>query len=292
MKKRLSVLDKVTVSGAARIRYDHVKDAGVQGQNINMDINYSYKVNDDWSIKGESEWNRNLRNGGLNSSINDQFEQLYVTGPIGGATVKVGRFSYTPTYGLTFDNKVNGVQVSFGNVLKTTVSVGDNADDYEHEAIDFVLAYDNNTNIKANYQKLTSPAGIATKYYEVGFDTKFGNDFSVLAAYAKSDADKLNKSSFVQIQYKAADANVVGSSDVYVAYRKTDKNSNSSNSGDFFTAGINSFKGFRIGYDYVPMKNAKFTTWYQDGKTTDGSIVSTTASDNVKFTRAQVEFYF
>ncbi len=299
-------VDKFDISGTARIRYDHIKNDntasaknGVQNQNINLDLFYGYKVNQDWSIQGESEYNRDLRHSRLNSGNNDEFEQLYVTGPIAGTKIKAGKFSYLPTYGVLFDGKISGAQVAFGNVLKTTLNVGKTDDvfvngatrpDSKIEAVDFVWAYNKDTNIKANYIKGTDTADHSVKYYEAGFDKQLSKDFAFQAAYAKSDLDTLNKAAYAQVQYKAADLNVVGSNDFYVGYRKYQPNATIKATGDWLNNDETEYKGFkgvRIGYDYVPMKNAKFATWYQTGKTATG------VNDvNVKTFRAQVELSF
>jgi len=303
VEKRVSALDKVTVDGIARVRYDHMKNAdpSVTNENINMDIFYGYKVNDDWSVKGESEFNRNLRHTYNNSE--KHFKQLYVTGPIGGTTVKTGKFSYTPTYGIVFDSQVRGAQVSFGNALKTTLTVGKTAqssdavtanlgskastlgDDLKYQAIDLTYATSKVTNVKANYQKLTTIADESVKAYEIGFDTKFAKDFNFKAAYAKTSSKRftdLNKAYLAQVQYKVADINVVGSSDAYIGYRKFQPNATFDTVNDY----EENFKGVVVGYEYVPMKNTKFSTFYMSGKTADVS------ADTKKIYRAQVEFFF
>jgi len=310
VEKRVSALDKVSVDGIARVRYDHEKNDrkvnSLNQPNINMDIFYGYKVNDEWSVKGESEFNRNLRHTAANNENDNHFKQLYVTGPIAGVDVKAGKFSYTPTYGVIFDSQVRGAQVAFGNKLKTTLTVGKTAtssdavaadlgsnasnlgDDLKYQAIDMEYATSKVTNIKANYQKFTTTTGASVgadvdfKAYEVGFDTKFGKDFGFKAAYAKTDADTLNKAYLAQVQYKVADINVVGSNDAYVGYRKFQPNATFDTVNDY----EENFKGIVVGYEYVPMKNAKFSTFYMNGKTADTDAVKT------KIYRAQVELFF
>ena len=298
VEKRVSALDKVSVDGVARIRHNNVKYDNVSSstQDINMDIFYGYKVNDEWSVKGESEFNRNLRHTYNNSE--NEFKQLYVTGPIGGTTLKAGKFSYTPTYGVVFDSQVRGAQVSFGNALKTTLTVGKTAvssdsdsnaymlgDDLKYQAIDMTYATSKVTNVKANYQKLTNAADENVKAYEIGFDTQFAKDFNFKAAYAKTSSNQftdLNKAYLAQVQYKVADINVVGSSDAYVGYRKFQPNATFDTANDY----EDNFKGVVVGYEYVPMKNAKFSTFYMSGKTAD------TFEITKKIYRAQVEFFF
>ncbi|MCE5287320.1 MAG: S-layer homology domain-containing protein [Pelosinus sp.] len=330
-------VDKLSISGTARVRYDHQKTtvAGVTqdpaiDSHMNLDVFYGYKINNDWSVQGESEWKRNFAGNNYNgftgpstdaSSVNAQFEQLYVTGPVAGATVKLGKYSYFSNYGLLYDDKITGARVAFGNKVQVGLNYGNSDRNYTEPvqilpgtwvdasrqnnnvmAIDAKWAVNEKLNIVADWEKVkndklgtaygTAPVGApnAIKYYDFGFDTKLGQNFTLQAMYAKADADTdNNKAHFVQLTYKAADSTKVGSFDIFAAYRKIPGEAFSPvyPTGDW----VLNFKGYRLGFDFVPMENSKFTTWYQDGKYVD-TVGGQTKDAKVKTYRAQVEFYF
>lgn len=291
-------VDKLSVSGAARIRGDHNKVDGQPAdmdRHINLDVFYAYKINNDWSVKGESEWQRKFNAPKTDSSTVDaQFEQLYVNGPIGGANIKVGKYSYFSNYGLLYDDKLTGAAVSFGNKLKLGLNFGDSdatnaaGKNNNVSAIDAKWAATNNLNIVADWERVKNKPD-SVNYYDIGFDTKLGQNFTLQAMYAKSNMDvKADNAHFAQLTYKAADASKVGSYDIFAAYRKIPGAAFAPlyPTGDW----VRDFKGLRVGFDYVPMENAKFTTWYQSGKSTDDAAAG--VDTKIKTYRAQVEFYF
>lgn len=302
VEKLETKVNKFDLSGTARVRYD--KEEKVTGKttaadHINIDINYSYKVNDEWAVKGESEWQRQIGTvKSINTTTNDQFEQLYVTGPISGTSVKVGRYSRIPAYGVLYDDKFSGAQVAFGNAVKTTIDLASTnkyfgnvtvADGTKEriQAIELDAPLSKVTNAKALFIRINQPGVDYKNAYEVGFDTKFGNDFSFKAAYAKSNQTTENKAYFAQVQYLTANANVPGSKDFYVAYRNFKNNATIAPTGDY-TANV---KGVRIGFDYVPVKNVTLLGWYTDGKfasTAGGNV----AGNKDKVYRLEADFAF
>lgn len=289
-------MDGLAIHGTARIRNNQeYTDAGRQTteSHINIDAFMNYNVNDQWAVKGESEWQRGLGSyAGNLIDANSQFEQLYVTGPLGGTAVKGGKYSYFSPYGLVFDDKVSGAQATFGNVLKTGINAGkvndnvgtgfntSNPVDTNYASIDFSAPLSRATTAKAAYFR-TSVADTKANYYEVGFNTKFGTDLAFTADFAKSDSDAPtgNKAYYTQVQYKAADYNLPGSYDVYAAYRKIPTTAVIAPTGDW----TNDTKGVRLGVDYTLAKNIGMSTWYTIGKT---------VSADTKKNDARVEFDF
>jgi len=296
----------IQISGAARARYDQQADGSrFDDTHMNVDVKITYKINDDWAVKTESEWQRQFDqpstylSAGRNANnipttlasyngINGQTEQLYVTGPAVGACFKIGKHDYRPVYGLGFDTRVMGVEATWGNDVKTTLSVGKTDDDYRLNGVDVVWAVNKITNVQAGYQKIDN-SGAITYYSSVGFDTKIAENFFVTAAAAKSDVDsKNNKAYLAALQYKVADTGAPGSHDFFISYKKIPSDAVYS-AADYDREDRIldvDFKGTRIGFDYVPMKNTKFTAWYMVGKD------ATTNTTDIKVYRSQLEFYF
>jgi len=299
----------IQISGAVRARDDQQADAQTfDDRHINFDLKITYNINGDWVVKTETELQRqfDLPGAYLSSGKNaynvpsakplatyDGFshgmtEQLYITGPAIGAIFKVGKQDYNPVCGLSVDSRVMGVAATYGSGVKATVISGNTDDDYRLNGLDVAWAVNKDTNVKAGYQKIDECGTAIIHYGSVGFDTKVAENFLVTVAAAKSDKDSNNKAYLAAVQYKVADPVVVGSSDIFASYKKIPANA------VYFSSDYDSedrildvdFKGARIGFDYVPMKNTKFTAWYMDGK--DAS----TSTTNIKVYRGQMEFYF
>lgn len=294
--------DRFSFNGTARVRFDkgHTDGTTVDqgnktgtyspGSHLNLDINYAYKVNDNWSLVGESEFGRTLNYAGENETLqNSVFEQFYMTGPVADTTIKAGRFSAYSPFGLVYDDKVTGGQVAFGKVLKTTIQGGtasstDDSDTYDSQnfaSILFDLPISPISNVHAGYYKINPNTlqhqednGDYVDYYTLGFDSQLTSDWNLKAAYSKSNAvgslyngikSTDTKAYLLKLTYKNADMNKPGSYDYFALYRKSPQLASYSNTDDW----RQNVKGIRLGMDYILDKNVGFTTWYTIGKDID-----------------------
>jgi hypothetical protein len=305
---RVRVLEEKTsaiqISGVDRIRTDQQSNGSKYDDiHFNIDFNIIYKIDDEWMIKTEGEWQRqfdrpgdgdtagknaltDMSSWGVNSAVNSQMEQLYVAGPVAGTRVRIGKYSYSPVYGLAFATKITGGEASFGNAVKITFSTGKTDDDHEFKGAELNWEASKTAAIKASYQSAET-GGVTRNYGSVGFDAKVANDFYFTAAAVKSNQATSNRAYFTQLQYKMADSEVVGSGDIFASYRKIPANAVFYTTLDLEDRILDiDFKGVRFGLDYVPMKNTKFTAWCMTGKD-----VATSLTD-IKVYRGQMEFYF
>ncbi|MBP2653483.1 MAG: S-layer protein [Firmicutes bacterium] len=294
----------VQLSGVNRIRDDQQSN-GSKYDDIHFNINFTitYKIDDAWIVKTEGEWQRQLdRPGdgdsagmnaltdksswGVNSAVNSQMEQLYVAGPVMGVNVKIGKYSYKPVYGLAFDTKITGGEAAVGHMVKTTLSTGRTDDNNKFNGLDFNWAAGKNANVKAGYQT-TEIDGVKSRYSSVGVDAPVVNDLHFTAAETKSNKNTDNKAYFAQLQYKVANSEIVGSNDIFASYRKVKTNAVFYTDQDLEDRILDiDFKGIRVGFDYVPMKNTKLTVWLMNGKD------ATTGLTDIRVYRGQMEFYF
>ncbi|MBP2638752.1 MAG: S-layer protein, partial [Firmicutes bacterium] len=273
--------DALQFTGTARFRADAQANGDTyDDKHVNLDLHFTYKVNPDWSMIVENEYQRKFTDPSAgdsagdnaisdNSAINSQTEQLYATGPIAGASVKVGRYTCKPAYGLVFDSRVVGMEATFGKVVKTTLSASntDAADGYK--GVEAAWSVSPDTKVKADYQQI-DVNGALNKYYTVGFDTQAAKEVAFTVAVAKSDKESNNKAYFAQLQYDEANSKDVGSSDWFINYRKTPTNAVYYTDMDSEDRILDiNFKGVRVGVDYVPMLNSKLTAWYMSGKDAD-----------------------
>ncbi|MBP2644102.1 MAG: S-layer protein [Firmicutes bacterium] len=290
-------MDALKLSGVARVRNDEQSNGSMyDDKHINLDLTVSYRVNPEWSVNVENEFQRTFNNPNAgnsagdnaiadNEGIDSQTEQLYVAGPLAGSSTKLGKFNYTSPYGLVFDGRVMGAEASFGNVIKTTfLSINTDADD-GCKGIDMTWNIANDTHVRANYQRI-DVSNVNKNYYSLGFDTRITGDLFLTAAAAKANHTD-NKAYYTQLQYKMAESSVAGSSDLFINYRKLPTNAVYYTDKDTEDRILNiDYKGLRVGFDYVPTLNSKLTAWYMSGKDAD------TGLNTIKIYRGQIEFYF
>jgi len=303
-------LDRLTFDGTGRIRFDQGYTGGKTVQrgtktgnytpnsHLNLDINYAYKINDTWFVKGENEFGRQLNYGGENQTLQHSlFEQLYINGPLGDTMIKAGRFSAYSPQGLVYDDKVTGAQVSFGKVLKTTIEVGKatSTDDdtsvtvdsgtysyssQNYQSILFDVPINKTSNFHAGYYHIGGnilqhqTTGDYVRYYTLGVDTRLAENLRLDAVYAKADAKGVasdsitstdNKAYLLKVTYKAADLTKPKSFDIFAMYRRSPQLASYSNTDDW----CQNVKGFRFGGDYVFTQNMGITAWYTWGKDVD-----------------------
>jgi hypothetical protein len=302
--------DRVQLSGTARVRYEHevinnISQDGVD-RHVNLELVAKAKINDDWNAVATWEGNKGMFRKS-NSSGEYDLTKLYVTGPMGGTVLTVGKFGWAPGYGIAYDNDSTGATLAFGNKVKTTIFAGDPADlkhitgyglhstyavnpktnvgllVYGTRSGDSAInadTYDYDTNLLKPAVGAVTDEGDRT-VYELGFDTKLNADVKLTTAYAKSSASDLNTNYKVQVDYKGADSKVENSYGAFVKYAKYESAGAIKPGGDIDP----NQKGVQIGFDYVPMKNTKFSFWHFDKE------FITTGIDDTKY-RAQMEFYF
>lgn len=345
--------------GRFRWDKQHFEDfKGIDMKSVWMNLFVNHRINDKWSLHSEHEFENNLSNnhgayegdGGYDKDGGKKYSrpvlQLYAQGHVGEVDVKVGRFYLQSPYKFTFDEKVDGWQASYGvptrwgrkatftlnsgNIF-SKVFYGDRdseADRWEAggngncRVLSLIseIPVAKNTNLVSNYGKVTRRSDrMSRETLSVGFDTKLNRDLKFIAAFAKSDSDTLNKSHFLQLQYKEAKPDVPGSFDIYVKkylqrghtgmtnwfnddiqdptmsdYHDDLKNQNAGvNLWDMYRSG--EFNGLRIGADFVPVRNTKLLLYYTYGKLglfdpPTGAL--TGVRKNCSFFRTQWEVYF
>jgi len=312
-------VSKFKVSGSFRLRFDSANSDSTDGnayttsdkQHLNLAVTATYKVNKDWVIKAENSWERSILypssttaatwNYDYYTALKNEAKQLYAIGPIGCGTVIAGKFDWAPAYGLAYNSKGSGAQYSLGKAFRTTIYWGrtDYNDQQSVAKVDWALSPATNVRLASEHVKSNGSSTVSvdddtvTKpavgvYYEYGFDTKLTQDLKLTAAGTKSSVNPTGSSDrayYTQLKYKAADIKVTGSNDVFVEYRKIPtKAVYTRNDADDYYA-VN-FKGTRVGFEYVPMENSKFTAWYMNGKDADSGLT------DLKVYRAQLEWFF
>lgn len=314
---RVSALEKKTdnvkITGEARIARQTF-DNSVNGVDRNdvgdtftvrSRITFTGAINDDWKYVGRYQDTQNMENSDADYANNGAMNMAYVQGPVAGATVTAGRQSFFTGYGLVFDSYVDGVQVAFGNQLKTNLVYGKignaNANELQKDTtayassnkfdiagVGFSYAPSKAVGLKAGYYNIgandVEDAGVKVDdlhLFEVGFDWKFAKDLTLIGTYAKSNAeyaadDKQDTAWKARVNYRAANLTNANSYGLYAEYRDQEAGGTWDPTGnmDYVYNGTNNttmgagFKGYMVGGQYVLAKNVKFESEYYHGKDT------------------------
>jgi len=310
----------VKVTGEARIRYNNAKSdvrmyRGENGSNLNYNdlvlrtrLHVDGNINDQWSYYGRLQAENNLRGTHDGDDNKVTMDNVWVKGPLFGATTTIGRFDYFENDGLMIDSTLNGVNLAFGNVLKANVfygkdnsySVFDRHSCNKYEVTGAALTYgvSKNTNLTGGYYQFKVSDDVifdsddTAKVWEVGFNSKLNDDWGVKASYGQSDANDENKAYFAQLGYKGADKSKPDSYGLFVNYRHLEANASpkATFDGAYTVLGQRDFgaKGYEVGFNYAPMRNAVLQVKYVDIKPTSDWA----PQDKTKFLQAQAEFFF
>ncbi len=124
--------DKTTWSAEIRTRYNnHTLDNATRLAKYDPNKNQTLmrtrlslvgEINKDWTYYGRWENEQNLRNSGSQGTTD--FNVAHVEGAVFGGKLALGRFAYTPAYGLVIDSYFDGVRLKLGNKLKATLFYG------------------------------------------------------------------------------------------------------------------------------------------------------------------------
>lgn len=290
---RVAALEKkagnVTLGGNVRLRYesfdydsDKLKD-DTQKLRVRLDVNG--QINEDWRVFARLESTEDfLKSGneGLGSgAVKDdkaslgtvEFDQLFVQGKLGATQLTVGRQAYVPVYGMVADSHFEGAKVAFNlGAVKTNVFYG------RQEKVDFALKGLNdptvagaevgfdllkNLEAKAAYYYFDSSAANSQerKIAEAGLGYKIGSSWKLLGTYAESNAAIQDSAMAFNLKYKGVNTKVAGTWGAWAQYADLENNALVET-----TYAYDDFKGYEVGFEYVPFKNSKWTTLYWDGE--------------------------
>ena len=340
----------IEIHGYGRLRWDkhNFENVGdTDRTSVLINLFAKYRINDRWSLHSEHEFENNLSdNKGPYDDDGKKYSrpvlQLYAEGRIGDVKVKLGRYYLQSPYKFTFDEKIDGWQASYGIPTKWgrkatfTLNSGNTFSkmlygDKENKVDGWAgeggsnnfrvlsligeIPVAKNTNITTHIGKMTRRKdNLSRKIWSVGFDTKLNRDLKLTAGIAKSDSETLNKSHFIQLQYKEARPDIPGSYDIYIKKYLQRGHSGMTNwfnddiacptdadfegrlPGNRWNHRPGEFNGLRIGADFVPIRNTKLLLHYTFGKMglfeSGGTHDLTGKRDDYSFFRAQWEMYF
>lgn len=290
-------MDNVKWGGLARYEYVSKKVDAADRVNTNhmlFRLEPTVQINDNWTAHSRIEYTADLKtNGDSDVTMN----RAWVEGNIGAAHTKFGKLPTFSGQGVVMDDTVSGAEVSFGKVVKTTLTAGryDSAtvgsSEGDYAAVQFDYDATKNLSLTTGYYQYKDESTVAgaddtNKIWGLGGTYKFNDTVALDGYYAHSSLDTNNsdreKAYNAELRYKGADQIAPGSFGVWAAYRYVGDAATVMPTWDAVKANE---KGYEIGTSYALDKNIVATARYFDGE----EIVS---GKDVNRTYAKVEFLF
>ena len=241
----------------------------------------------------------------LNLDSEDEGE-LYI-GCAGGMDVTAGRYNAFFADGNIYDNRADGVEVSYGDKIKIIGAAGKATDDLDKLGVSgttggsyaggAVVADFGKFNASAGYYNfkdiLAKNSKLDNAIWFVGAGTEFG-DFALNAMYLKGDMsyhdvdlDGLDDDGWtVGLTFKGAEAAKKGSWGLFANYYDLGGQTYIAHTTDANTFDGQGFKGYGVGANYTVAKNMVLTAAYYDTK----SKFDTSDKDKIMWTDLTITF--
>ena len=255
-------------------------------QFVRLRLEPEMQINKNWSgharIDYKSSMNsaKNVVGGGTQieeDGGNDfQVERMWVQGDYNNFQILLGKLPYLSNIdgGMLFDDNVSGGQLTIGSNIKGTVTVGrtrntpdgDKTGNYvgvelyndRESKFTWGIGYHRIHNKEA-YNAALGDGKDASSIWEAGLGFQITDTLNLNGAYAWNTAVETERTGpnskhawTVELDYKGADEKDKGSWGAYAAYRKLGYNAVIVPTYDAMEPG---WKGWEVGFDYVPMKN-------------------------------------
>ena len=294
------------------------------------------QINKHWTGHARIDYNSNMKSaanttGNAHDIERHSFrvERIWAQGDYKNFQILLGKLPYVTNVdgGMLFDENVSGGQITAGNKIKATLTLGRHNKDADMEDPDW---YANNNGSRSfsyggieiyndredkitwgvgyhqvrNKEVWNHAFGDGKDYlniWDVGLGWKMTDTLSLNGAYAwnttvnESAVDAEGEESYhgskhawsVELDYKGADPADKGSWGAFVAYRKLGSLAVLAPTYDAIGGGQ---KGWELGFDYVPMKNFQATFKYFVGKDIKSDLATGDQSARKFFT--ELNFFF
>ena len=249
---------------------------------LRSDLWVNGQVNDDWTYSAMFRNEQKFTGVEANAGEEDvKFQRAYVNGRIGGLAVQAGRYNKTDITatavgGNIYDNRMDGVQLSYGKDVKLTAGYG------KATALTPAAGYDNDL----AYAELTAKIGAVNAnaaYYKfsdawdnqdnkiwtagVGFDLAKHVGFTASYLDSNLDDDNKNDDGFVLgLNYKGAKAAQAGSWGMSAQYFDLASTVSVAPGFDGVYETEKGYKGYAVGANYALAKNIVAGVTYYDLK--------------------------
>ena len=283
--------DNVKITGTIKASYaSYDGDKLGEGNTTNhqgrlrSDLWVKGDINDDWTYSAMFRNQQFFTNDEGNSGEkNVEFQRAYVNGKLGGLAVQAGRYNKTDiTGGNIHDNRMDGVQVSYGKDVKLTAGYG------KATGVDVIAGENKDVAYAELGAKLGAVDAFAGYYkfdnllkaadddaiWTVGLGFDLAKDLKLTGTYLRSDVDAVtvdtvkyndvDKDGYVVgLAYKGAKAAKAGSWGLNASYYDQGAGTVVAHTMDgiYFDEG---FKGYSVGANYALAKNIVAGVTYYD----------------------------
>ena len=283
--------DNVKITGTIKASYaSYDGDKLGEGNTTNhqgrlrSDLWVKGDINDDWTYSAMFRNQQFFTNDKGNSGEEYvAFQRAYVNGRVGGLAVQAGRYNKTDiTGGNIHDNRVDGVQVSYGKDVKLTAGYG------KATGVDVIAGENKDVAYAELGAKLGAVDAFAGYYkfdnllkaadddaiWTVGLGFDLAKDLKLTGTYLRSDVDAVtvdtvkyndvDKDGYVvALAYKGAKAAKAGSWGLNASYYDQGAGTVVAHTMDgiYFDEG---FKGYSVGANYALAKNIVAGVTYYD----------------------------
>ena len=283
--------DNVKITGTIKASYaSYDGDKLGEGNTTNhqghlrSDLWVKGDINDDWTYSAMFRNQQFFTNAKGNVGEEDvAFQRAYVNGRVGGLAVQAGRYNKTDiTGGNIHDNRMDGVQVSYGKDVKLTAGYG------KATGVDVIAGENKDVAYAELGAKLGAVDAFAGYYkfdnllkaadddaiWTVGLGFDLAKDLKLTGTYLRSDVDTVtvdnvkyndvDKDGYVVgLAYKGAKAAKAGSWGMNASYYDQGAGTVVAHTMDgiYFDEG---FKGYSVGANYALAKNIVAGVTYYD----------------------------
>ena len=283
--------DNVKITGTIKASYaSYDGDKLGEGNKTNhqgrlrSELRVKGDINDDWTYSAMFRNQQFFTNDKGNSGEEDvAFQRAYVNGRVGGLAVQAGRYNKTDiTGGNIHDDRVDGVQVSYGKDVKLTAGYG------KATGVDVIAGENKDVAYAELGAKLGAVDAFAGYYkfdnllkaadddaiWTVGLGFDLAKDLKLTGTYLRSDVDAVtvdtvkyndvDKDGYVVgLAYKGAKAAKAGSWGLNASYYDQGAGTVVAHTMDgiYFDEG---FKGYSVGANYALAKNIVAGVTYYD----------------------------
>ena len=289
--------DNVKITGEFRALYANHEGKGSISNDYESTLRsriwITGQINDGWKYTGMLQNTQDLSTDSGDESTD--FQRAYLEGRLGGMDVTAGRYNAFFADGNIYDNRADGVELSYGDKVKLSLAAGKATDDitvvpgFKGHPDSYDVKTGGNyaggeitadfgvVNATAGYYNfkdiLQKDSGIDNAIWFVGAGTSFG-DFGLNAMYLKGDAsyqghdlDGLDDDGYtVGLTWKGAEAAKAGSYGLFANYYDLGGQTYIAHTTDADTFDGEGFKGYGVGANYTVAKNMVFTAAYYDTK--------------------------
>ena len=281
--------DAVKITGETRLRYWNFDGDKKQDDTaLRTRIWVKGQINEDWAYTGMVENTQKIAGKGETKTGDETvtFQRAYVNGEIGGLKVQAGRYSFCDYLGgLIYDDRMDGVQVSYGKDVKVTAAVGKGSDrtdatkavNADNMAYVEVATKVGVVDAKAAMYKFDSVEAVGAtggddyEIYAINAGLPLAKDLKLAGTYLinESEVDNADDGFVVALNYKKASAAKPGSWALWAKYYDQPQGTcvAATFEADDYSAtsfATQDFKGYGVGVDYAIAKNIVAQVKYYD----------------------------